>query len=212
MDAEFWHQKWRDGKLPFSMDDITAQLKQNFHRLGLKPGARVFVPLCGSTLDIGWLLSEGYYVVGAELSDRAITRLLQDIEIVPDHRDAGAMRHYYTEGLEIYGGDIFALTPAQLGKVDAIYDRAALAALPEEIREAYSEHLQELTGTAPQLMICYDYEQELMDGPPFAINDEEVLTHYTSTYTVEKIASTPVDGGLNSKTSAQENVWLLSPL
>jgi hypothetical protein len=47
-------------------------LVPHFKALSLPEGGRVFLPLCGKTLDIHWLLTGGYRVSGAELRKIAI--------------------------------------------------------------------------------------------------------------------------------------------
>lgn len=114
-------------------------------------------------------------------------------------------------GLDIYLGDIFALTAPLLGAVDAIYDRAALVALPAEMREHYTQHLIQMTDAAPQLLVNYDYQQSAMPGPPFAISDDELNRHYAQRYTLEPLHCESVPGGLKGQCPAQEKVWLLTP-
>ena len=82
-------------------------------------------------------------------------------------------------------------------------------AFPEEMRNRYAAHLTEITGKAPQLLICYDYDQSLMEGPPFSVSSDEVKRHYAVKYDVMLIASTEVPGGLKGKCAAKENVWLV---
>lgn len=50
---------------------------------GLAPDATVFVPLCGKSLDIGYLASLGYRVVGVELSELAVEQLFRSLGITP---------------------------------------------------------------------------------------------------------------------------------
>jgi thiopurine S-methyltransferase len=96
-----------------------------------------------------------------------------------------------------------------LGPVDAIYDRAALVALPEELRKRYTVHVTAMTDNSPQLLICYEYDQSLMEGPPFSVSNEEVARHYKDKYDVTLMVSADVPGGLKGKCPARENVWLL---
>jgi thiopurine S-methyltransferase len=93
--------------------------------------------------------------------------------------------------------------------VDAIYDRAALVALPLEMRKQYTKHLMQITDIAPQFLISYVYDQSAIDGPPFSISKEEVNQHYAESYNLNHIASTDVVGGMKGKCAAIENVWLL---
>jgi thiopurine S-methyltransferase len=171
----------------------------------------VFVPLCGKTLDISWLLSEGYRVTGVELSQTAIEQLFMGLGVQPDVSTAGQFTQWTAPDLNIFVGDIFALTKKMLDPVDAIYDRAALVALPETMRDQYTAHLTAITAKAPQLLICYDYDQRVMDGPPFSVRNEEVTRQYAHLYQVTLVSSTDVAGGLKGKCPAKENVWLLRP-
>jgi thiopurine S-methyltransferase len=57
----------------------------------------------------------------------------------------------------------------------ALYDRAALIALPAEMRERYAAHLKRiLPKESHGLVITLDYDQAQMSGPPFAVLDDEV--------------------------------------
>jgi thiopurine S-methyltransferase len=50
-------------------------------------------------------------------------------------------------------GDYFALTPADVGLFDTVYDRAALTALPENIRSLYVSQLRLLRLTSSQVFL-----------------------------------------------------------
>jgi len=209
MEAEFWHQKWEKNDIGFHREEANPLLVEHFDALKLSQGSRVFLPLCGKTRDIAWLLSQGYRVVGAELSALAVTQLFDDLGIKPDIADAGALTHYRAKALDLFLGDIFDLEPEQLGTIDAIYDRAALVALPEALRLHYSEHLTRITDSAPQLLITYEYDQTVIDGPPFSVSNEEVIQHYGSEYTPMLLHSEEVPGGMKGKCPAKEHLWLL---
>jgi thiopurine S-methyltransferase len=185
-------------------------LVKYFKELSLLKSRRVFLPLCGKTLDITWLLSNGYRVAGAELSKIAVEQLFKELGVEPEISRVGELDHYSAANIDIFVGDIFHLSSEMLGLVDAIYDRAALVALPAEMRNQYTAHLVELTNKAPQLLICFEYNQSLMDGPPFSVSNDEVNQHYRNSYDLTLMASTEVTGGLKRKCTAIENVWLLT--
>jgi thiopurine S-methyltransferase len=174
MDASFWHAKWEKSEIAFHQDDFNPLLLDHFSALSLPIGSRVFVPLCGKTRDILWLLQSGYRVVGAELSRLAVEQLFAEMELIPGVTETGALTHFAAEDIDIYVGDVFELTAAQLGQVDAVYDRAALVALPTAMRQRYADHLVTSTGRARQLLISYDYDQSVQNGPPFAVGADEV--------------------------------------
>lgn len=209
MDRNFWHQKWERNEIGFHEPAVNSLLVTYCNRLSLEKGDRLFLPLCGKTLDIPWLLGNGFRVAGAELSRLAVEQLFAELGVAPDRARLGAVDHYSAPGLDIFVGDIFDLSGAMLGQVDAVYDRAALVALPADMRPRYTAHLSEITGKAPQLLICYEYDQNLLEGPPFSISGEEVLQHYGHRYQVELLEARNVPGGLRGTAAVRETVWLL---
>jgi len=209
MDANFWHQRWEKNEIGFHEPEANPLLVRHFQGLSLPKGRRVFVPLCGKTLDIAWLLSNGYRVAGAELSELAVQQLFRGLGVEPEIIETGKLKHYSQASLDVFVGDIFELSSDVLGPVDAVYDRAALVALPEHLRKRYAAHLIELTKNAPQLLISYVYDQNVMNGPPFSVRDEEVKQLYQGNYEVTLVASNDVPGGLKGKCAAKENVWML---
>ncbi|WP_105104236.1 thiopurine S-methyltransferase [Microbulbifer pacificus] len=211
MEKSFWLEKWQRSEIGFHNPEAHPLLVEHFSRLGLHPGARLFLPLCGKTLDIHWLLARGFRVAGAELSEMAVQQLFEELAVVPDVTEQGALKRYRTEDLDIFVGDIFQLQAEVLGPVDAIYDRAALVALPEQMRVDYAAHLQRLTGCAPQLLISFDYDQSQLPGPPFCVNDEEIQRLYRDEYQLQLVDAVDVRGGLKGRVAAREKVWLLQP-
>lgn len=209
MQAEFWHQRWQKNEIGFHEPAANPLLVKYFNELSLPAGSRVFLPLCGKTLDIDWLLSCGYRVCGAELSEIAVEQLFARLAMQPKISDLGELRRYSGKDIDVFVGDIFKLSNDLLGAVDAIYDRAALVALPEETRHKYTAHLMELTQSAAQLLICFEYDQTVMEGPPFSITNTEVQRHYSDRYELRLVASVDVAGGLKGKCEAQEHVWVL---
>lgn len=209
MDASFWLQRWKKNDIGFHKSKANPVLVKYFKELSLVKGSRVFLPLCGKTLDIAWLLSNGYRVAGVELIEIAIEQLFMGLGVKPKISGAGEVKHYRAKNIDIFVGDIFDLSSQMLGPVNAIYDRAALVALPEEMRNRYTAHLTEITAKAPQLLVSYEYDQNLMAGPPFSISNEEVNQHYRDSYDLTLIVSTNIPGELKGKCPAKENVWLL---
>jgi len=210
MKASFWHHKWENNEIAFHERQANTLLTAHFDKLGLATGSRVFIPLCGKTRDIAWLLSHGYRVVAAELSELAINALFDELGVIPEVTNVGALKHYQATDIDVFVGDIFDLSRDHIGVVDALYDRAALVALPSEIRALYCAHLIELTKNAPQLLITFEYDQSLLPGPPFAISGDEVSSHYTASYQIDLMEKRVLIGGLKGKVDADEVTWLLS--
>ena len=209
MNIESWKQAWETNNIGFHKSKPHPQLVKYFRELNLIPGSRVFLPLCGKTLDIAWLLSKGVQVSGVEISQLAIEQLFQELGNEPKITRYGKFSCYNGNNVSIYMGDVFDLTRDVLGEVDAIYDRAALVALPEELRIKYTQHLIEITDTAPQLVITFEYDQSLKSGPPFSVDADELNQHFREIYTLELLECTSLPGGLKGSRVATENVWLL---
>ena len=209
MDKNFWRQKWERNEIAFHASEPNPLLVKYLDQLSPANGGRLFLPLCGKTLDIPWLLSNGFRVAGAELSKIAVGQLFSELGIEPKISQVGELDHYSAENIDLFAGDIFDLSGKRLGPVDAIYDRAALVALPAEMRKRYAAHLTEITDQAPQLLICYEYDQSLMEGPPFSIDAEEVNSLYGDRYHLDLMATQKVPGGLKGIRAVNETVWLL---
>jgi thiopurine S-methyltransferase len=216
MKHDFWHQKWEKNEIGFHLLGANPLLVKHLPALNLKLGARIFLPLCGKTLDISWLLAQGYHVAGAELSAIAIEDLFQSLNLSPAITKLDEVTHYSAPNIDLFVGDIFKVTPAMLGNVDAVYDRAALVALPEDMRKLYSAQLMALTQSqtnkAPQLLVCFEYDQSLHAGPPFSISADEVKQHYQASYDLTLLNSNNMPDGLKGQYPATEHVWWLKPL
>ena len=188
MEAGFWQEKWNKGEIGFHLSQVHPLLKRFLPNLHLSPGQRVWVPLCGKSLDLGYLLDQGLKVVGVELSDKAVTALFEQRGEVPEVQPWAGGKCYRHGFLTVFQGDIFALDTPTLGPVDAIYDRAALIALPEPLRQRYVAQLLSLTDAAKQLLITLCYDQNRMDGPPFSVGPEQVAALYRERYVIERLS------------------------
>lgn len=211
MEHSFWHDRWESGRIGFHESRPNPLLVKHFPALSVPKHGRVFVPLCGKTLDIGWLLSKGCRVAGVDLSELAIRQLFEELGVEPTISDRGALKLFSATDIDIFVGDVLALTPELLGPIDAVFDRAAFVALPELMRAKYARHITHVTGKAPQLLITFEYDTSLLDGPPFSIRSEELEQRYGDSYALSSLAMGGVAGGFKGL-EALERVWLLKPL
>ena len=119
--------------------------------------------------------------------------------------------HYQAPYIDLFVGDIFNLSIDLVGQIDVIYDRAALVALPIEMRMKYTRHLIDITCSAPQLILCFEYDQTLMPGPPFSITSKEIHSHYTLNYSLNALERRAMPEKLKGEFDAYESVWHLTP-
>ncbi|GCE88702.1 thiopurine S-methyltransferase [Komagataeibacter diospyri] len=211
MDETFWHGKWQRNEIGFHEPWPNALLTDNFMALRLPVGARVFVPLCGKSRDIHWLLEYGYQVAGIELSPIAVTQLFFELGLAPRISPAGPLLRYEAGSLCVFTGNVFSLTRTELGHVDAVYDRAALIALPAPTRVAYARHLITITEAAPELVISMEYDQSRKAGPPFSVDENALRQYYGDTFTLDRVAHRTIPGGLKGSCPATESVWVMKP-
>jgi thiopurine S-methyltransferase len=186
MHPEFWHARWEAGQIGFHQPEIHVFLRQLWPRLGLPGGERVFVPLCGKSLDMLWLLEQGQRVLGVEISPLAVAAFFQENGLHAEIHDQEGFQRWRLDELELWCGDYFDLRPEHLAGIGAVYDRASLIALPPEMRRRYADHLASLLapGTAV-LLITLTYPQTQMAGPPFAVIEAEVRALFGADFAVE---------------------------
>ncbi|MBP0600848.1 thiopurine S-methyltransferase [Herbaspirillum sp. LeCh32-8] len=179
MEAQFWLERWREGRTHFHQSRVTPLLQKYWPQLALPAVSTVLVPLCGKSLDMLWLAEQGHKVLGVELSELAVQQFFSENGLQARVHESAQGKHYVAGQIEIICGDIFALSDATLAACAGAYDRAALIALPPEMRGRYAEQVYgRLPAGAQSILITLEYAQEQMDGPPFAVMEDEVLRLY----------------------------------
>ena len=188
MESDFWHERWQLNQIGFHQDEINTHLTAFWQKLAVPKGSTVFVPLCGKSSDMLWLRAEEYRVIGIELSPVAVEAFFDENGLEPEIEHLDEFARWSCDGIEILVGDFFHLNPEILGRIDAIYDRASLIALPPEMRPDYVQHIHNLMedGT-PTLLVTMEYEQNEMNGPPFAVHEDEVRQLYKESEEVESL-------------------------
>lgn len=159
-DNERWQQCWRDRETAFHQTTVNPLLIRFWSRLGLAASDRVFVPMCGKSLDLLWLYRQGHGVLGVELSPIAARAFFKESRLQPTRRKLGAFTRWEHGRLGIHCGDFFKLTAADLGDVKAVFDRASLTALPEEMRAEYVAHLRAIVPAGCKIMLLTTEDSE----------------------------------------------------
>jgi thiopurine S-methyltransferase len=187
---EFWQERWRTAQIGFHQSAVDRHLEAYWPRLNLAAGSRVFVPLCGKSLDLLWLRDKGHSVVGVELSRIAVEAFFMENGILARRRTLADFEVYEADGLTLYCGDFFKLTPELLGPVSAVYDRGSLISWTTALRAPYAAHMAALTGPGTQtLLITVEYPPQQMNGPPFPVFDAELKSLYASQHQIELLGA-----------------------
>ncbi|MGD8526157.1 MAG: thiopurine S-methyltransferase [Thioalkalispiraceae bacterium] len=217
MEAAYWHNRWENDLVGFHLDDVNPYLQKYWPVLDIQPGQQVLVPLCGKSLDMLWLAGQGYQVMGVEISPVAVERFFDDNGLVPEKSRDGDFEVWQSGDIRIYCGDFFALSSEMVCDIDAVYDRASLVALPRDMRQQYADHIQQLFSKGvPTLLVSLNYDQNCMQGPPFAVSEDEVQDLYRFRFQHRKLCSCDVlanndrfrEKGLRE---LLESVYLLTP-
>jgi len=216
MDPDFWHQRWSDNKIGFHQQKINSRLIKHFNRTGVQPGDKVFVPLCGKSQDLIWLRQQGLCVLGIELSELACRQFFIEHDIEFESRTEPRFRRLTADGIELLAGDFFALEKSDLSGIRAVYDRAALIALPEPMRLDYSRHLSQLIEPGVSIfLIGIDYDERKMNGPPFSVPESEVRQLFAAEFAIDIVTQSSgpdIVGNLAERglDTLNEKVYLLT--
>lgn len=188
MDPDFWQQRWRDNRIGFHRDGVLPLLEKHWPSLGLAADSRVFVPLCGKSLDMAWLAARGHRVLGVELSPLAVGQFFEENGLVPATRESPLGTHFTAGPIEIICGDAFALDAQTLADCAGVYDRAALIALPQPMRDTYVGELHaRLPAGCRGLLVTLEYPPDEKAGPPFSVDADEVRRLYGRDWQVEQL-------------------------
>lgn len=210
MTPEFWKNAWQKSQTNFTQKKPNPMLTYHFKALNTHKNGRVFVPLCGKSVDMLWFTNQGFDVIGVELSQIAVTQFFTENNLqatVSPHPNTPNLTYYQTEHeghtIKIWVGDIFDLSPIDIGRIDAIYDRGALVALPDmnpdNLRTRYTQQIIRLSNSANQLLLsfAYDGEKQRSDShknlPPFLVTRSQLEQYYAEYYEINLIAEEKAD-------------------
>lgn len=190
---EYWQTRWKIKDIGWDQQQPNPLLVEYFNLFKLKSGSRIFVPLSGKSVDMVWLAKQGYHVIGVELSLEACQLFFTEHHIPYKQSKQGNFDILTSEKITLLSGDFFDLDKTILGNVDAVYDRAALIALPTETRRQYAKKTISLLDSHAQiLLITFNYSETEMQGPPFSVNKKETQQLFGKNFNVTQLHDEPV--------------------
>lgn len=193
MEPNFWLEKWQKQEIGFHQDEVNLHLKANLSLLNLSTASHILVPLCGKSLDLVWLVEQGYKVTGVELSPLAVSSFFQQSQWEYHQVQQDNLSRYISRDgqLSIIQGDFLQLDCSAIDPIDAIYDRAAMIALPPQLRKDYFSKVKELLSRRGQaLVITIEYPVDGVEGPPFSVSQREIETYFSSDFSVKLLTRT----------------------
>lgn len=185
MEVKFWLDVWDKRQLGFNQSEFNPKMVELLKDKNLS-GQTVFVPLCGKSIDMIWFLNKGANVYACELSAVAIEEFFQENNIEYQIQEYNDYKRFIGGNITIDCGDFFNL---DIPRVDFIYDRASMVALPTQMRARYQQKMKNLfKGLKEYYLFTFSYDQSLFDGPPFSIDEPEVLNVFNE-YEINKVFS-----------------------
>lgn len=175
MQQAFWLECWQQPYPGFHLEQVHPLLQGCWSRVYQPENhQQVLVPLCGKSIDM-MFLRQRLPVVGVELAERACHDFFQEQQLAVTLSHAKQFHCYDAERLRLLQGDFFQLSQDESAACQLVYDRAALIALPVEMRQRYVHHLRQiLPAQSMVLLISLEYPPEEKQGPPFAVFEAEI--------------------------------------
>lgn len=201
-----WLERWESGRTGWHEEEGNAGLKKHW----LAGAGSVLVPLCGKTPDLVWLARRGHEVTGVELAERAIREFFAEQDLQYTVEERGPLTHFRCRVLpiNIYCGDYFQFSARPFA---ALYDRGALVAVQPSLRARYVEHTRRLLQpTAAKLIVTLEYDQAVVQGPPFSLAADEVRRYWPDVEPVanrDDIANCPPKFRAAGLAECREIIW-----
>ena len=195
IDNNFWFDCWKNNNLGFNQEAPNPTLIKFFSTFSIPKKSRAFIPLCGKSVDMIWLLEQGLEVVGIELSPLAIQAFFEENRLLYSKKPLGPFNLWEAQEkpITILEGDIFLLDSSNIEEFNFlkkspfhfIYDRASLIALPYETRINYYNLYKKLMNhKSKALLLTIEYNSSDFKGPPFSVPEEEVINSLENEFEV----------------------------
>ena len=215
MEKQFWLKAWENPSPGFHQLSTHPFLVKYWSDFAKSKG-KVFIPLCGKSLDIKYIMDQGYEVVGIDLSESAVIAFFEEHKIEYQVEENLRLKKYLGKGVTLYVGDLFHLSASELEDVKYVYDRASLVALPFEIRNSYIKFMLRYLKEASIFLITFQFDNVEV-GPPFSIDKKMVENYFTPHFIIDEIDKKRNEDMDNIElhcgliSYVQENVFTLKP-
>lgn len=160
-------------------------------------GVRIFVPLCGKTVDMAYLASQTNVEVigldGVRLPLEEFATEHPSFEIVPLPASGDKYERFAGKNISFLKGDYFDLDETTAGgRFDAVWDRASIIAIEPHLREQYVETMSRVIRPGGTLLVSTlerrtGTEEGRNGGPPFSVPEAEVRRLYEGQDWVESV-------------------------
>lgn len=195
MHQGYWLTKWQTADTHFNEPNPHRYLVKYFNEIATGENNKIFVPLCGKSIDMTWLLEHQQKVIGVELSHIPVNEFFNENKLGKHIDQTESFTIYQNPSCTIYNGNIFDLKPKHLTDINAVYDRGAFIALPPDtMRQQYIDWLKRtLPSHCKVLLITFEFDQNEMKGPPFSVTMDEIKEYFGDSFSVDLLECQVVD-------------------
>ncbi len=175
------------------MPDGYPGLKKYWDHLEIPDHPVVLVPLCGKAIDMIWIEEQGATVIGVEISEKAILDFIGEHNREYNTSTFADFTIYQSGNIQLWCGDFMKLPTHKLPKINLIFDKAGLVALPPKMRISYFNKIEELAGNNTTILLHnFQYPQDQMPGPPFSVTLNEIKHALESTFSIHLLESNSI--------------------
>lgn len=197
--------QWKNQRTAFHLSDVNRILKDHVDKListdnddeddteeddkgkATCLNRRVFVPLCGKTLDMTFLTKLADEVVGVEGIRMALEQFSEenpDLNVKFEGTVNGFDR-FVGDKIILLRGNYFDLDDTKAGgKFGAIYDRGSMVAIEPHLRTDYVDTLGKLIAPGGKILLVVlerlGEEEAVKRGPPFTLPDSTIRELFES--------------------------------
>jgi len=146
-----------------------------------------------------------------------VRAFFKESRLQPSRRKHGKFTLWQSGNIEVLCGDLFDLSASDIGKIAAVFDRASLTALPDDLRIAYLAQLRRIIPASSKILLLTTEEPEIGEtqDQPFAVADE-ITSLYTLAFDielshVESAFEANPDPGIKQPVRVEHKVYLLKP-
>ncbi|CAL8143864.1 unnamed protein product [Orchesella dallaii] len=228
--VSYWKKRWEENETGFHRTEINPFLLRHIEivtgqNLTPEPIGDIaqfqensnktwFVPLCGKTMDIPYLLSQGFRVFGLEAAKLAIEALDQEHSLCLVYNEETKLFTGADGLLQIYMGDLFTCPIEDFGPFDYVWDRGSFVALEYPFRSSYIELMKRALKKSDgswynfkYLLESFLYDKSIYEGPPRSVDDNDIEEFFKPWCSIKLIETDPLPPDNRVATVVGEEVF-----
>ncbi|GFR60726.1 thiopurine S-methyltransferase [Elysia marginata] len=199
--VKYWQQRYDGGDTYWLRKEATAMLVKHYNKLNPEGKAQnMLLPLCGKSVDLDWLSSQGVpLVVGVD----CLLAVLREVSVrsgqswiqtqVSESGSDFQLLERSDGKMKLYSGDMLRFSTEIAGTFDAMWERGSLIILPPTDINKYAELLKSLLNPGGRILLesiefdkdAIDPATDYMPFPPFPYFPKDIRLLFEPECTVE---------------------------